>query len=193
MSTRVQTFVAVVLLIVAAIGVYIYALREPIQPAAMRTEQVVSIGKFTPVVPPRPAPAVNVTLIDGKGIHLADFKGKWLLLNLWATWCAPCIKEMPSLDRLSGKGMDKLAILAVSEDRDGQKVVAPFLGPLGIKSLMVATDTPGMVASALHVEGLPTSFLIDPEGRIMARLQGAAEWDDERTTKALNDLMTPKS
>ena len=192
MTNRVQTILAFVLLIGAGIGVFYYALRQPPQPAPMRLEQVVTLGKFTAVAPPRPAPAAQFMTLDGKTKRLADFQGHWLLLNLWATWCAPCINEMPALQRLSVKMGDELTVIAVAEDRKGKEAVDPFVATLQLTTLPIALDSPGMIAGALNVSGLPTTFLIDPKGRIVAKLEGAADWDDERSIRTLTDLMTAK-
>lgn len=128
--------------------------------------------------PPKPAPPLAFTTMDGKELTLADFKGKLAVVNLWATWCAPCIKEMPSLDRmnarLAGQG---LVLLAISQDRGGAKTVAPFIEKLGLKSLPVYLDPKGGVQRALNVRGLPTTIVFDQEGRELGRFEGDANWD----------------
>ncbi|MGQ0675504.1 MAG: TlpA disulfide reductase family protein [Rhodospirillales bacterium] len=133
---------------------------------------------FTLAKPPRAAPPLSFTDMEGRELSLADFKGKLVVINLWATWCAPCIKEMPSLDRmnarLAGQG---LALLAISQDKGGAKVVAPFLERLGLKSLPVYLDAKGAVQRALGVRGLPTTVVIDAEGRELGRFEGDANWD----------------
>jgi thiol-disulfide isomerase/thioredoxin len=108
---------------------------------------------------------------------LADFRGRIVLVNLWATWCEPCIREMPSLDRLRAAlpGED-LAIVLVSQDRGGDKVVAPFLDKLGL-AIKTYLDPKSTVGHAFEVRGLPTSILIDRDGRELGRVEGALEWD----------------
>ena len=112
----------------------------------------------------------------GKTATLADFRGHVVLVNLWATWCAPCVKEMPSLERLQAK-LGDLKVLAISEDRQAATVVAPFIEKHGIEGLAIYLDPKNDVDHALAVGGLPTSFLIDRDGRILGELEGAAEWD----------------
>ncbi len=133
---------------------------------------------FEPAVPARPAP--EITLFDGDGnlVPLSDFKGRVVLLNFWATWCAPCVREMPTLDRLQAKlGGPGFTVIAVSEDRGGAKVARPFLKKLGLDNLGVYVDVGGKVTRALGVTGLPTTLLIDAKGRLRGGLSGPAEWD----------------
>jgi thiol-disulfide isomerase/thioredoxin len=98
-------------------------------------------------------------------------------VNFWATWCGPCAREMPSLDRLQARLGDRLAILAISEDRSGGEVVEPFLAKLRLTRLPVYLDPKTAAQQAFAMQGLPTTFLIDPKGRILGQLEGAAEWD----------------
>jgi thiol-disulfide isomerase/thioredoxin len=134
--------------------------------------------QFTLNDPPRPVPGTAIRDAKGQPVRLADFKGRVVLVNFWATWCAPCIREMPSLDRLqAAMGGDRFTVLAVNEDRNGAKVAAPFLKKLGIANLAVHLDDKTALARALGVRGLPASFLIDLKGRIVGTLNGIAEWD----------------
>lgn len=138
-----------------------------------------TLGKFTSLSAPRPAPDVSFAAQSGKTVALSDFRGRTVLINLWATWCAPCIEEMPSLARLQAK-IPNLAILAVSEDRTGNDAVAPFVQKLGLKGLGIYLDPKNEAAHALGVEGLPTSILIDRDGKIEGKLEGAADWDSPK-------------
>lgn len=135
------------------------------------------LGQFTPLDPPLPAPEVGFAGRDGASLHLADFRGRWVLVNLWATWCVPCVREMPALDRLQAKLGNRLTVLAISEDRGAAPVVEPFLEKLGLATLAIYLDPKGGAQRSLGVQGLPTSFLIDGEGRILGKLEGAAAWD----------------
>ena len=139
---------------------------------------------------PKPAPALSFTDMDGKELSLADFKGKLVVINLWATWCAPCVKEMPSLNRMNAKLRDKgLALLSISQDRGGAKVVAPFLEKLALKSLPVYLDPRGGVQRALGVRGLPTTVVIDGQGRELGRYEGDATWDGPDALALLNHFL----
>ena len=133
---------------------------------------------FTRLARPRAVPALRFTSGDGRPTTLADFRGKAVLLNLWATWCAPCRTEMPTLDRLQKRlGGPHFEVVALSIDRTGLGAVAPFYKELGLRSLAVFLDPSGEAASAFDAPGLPTSLLIDAEGREIARKIGPAEWD----------------
>ena len=133
---------------------------------------------FTLFDPPVPAPPETFAALDGAPVRLADFKGRVVLLNFWATWCAPCILEMPSLDRLQAALGDRgLAVLAVSIDRGGAKVIRPFAKRLGLEHLGLYHDDKGALFRAFGVTGLPTTFLIDPRGQIVGAYPGPAEWD----------------
>ena len=133
---------------------------------------------FTFSNPPVPAPSEAFQALGGGAVSLNDFRGQVVLVNFWATWCAPCVKEMPSLERLhlalAGEGF---AVLAVSQDRGGSSVVTPFLDRLKLQELPVFLDSKGKLARAFALKGLPTSFVIDREGRVVAGLVGPAEWD----------------
>jgi len=137
-----------------------------------------AVSGFVPRAEPAPAPDVRFTDADGEQMSLGDFEGKVVLLNLWATWCAPCVKELPDLDRLqAAMGGDTFQVVALSSDRNGAEKVPPFLANLRIANLTPYLD-PGSVATrAFTPRGLPTSVLIDAKGREVGRLEGAAAWD----------------
>ena len=137
------------------------------------------LRQFIPSDPPRPAPEIAFADSEGKRRTLADFRGRVVLVNLWATWCEPCIREMPSLDRLrAAMPAGDLAIVLVSQDRGGDKVVAPFFAKLGLK-IETYLDPKSAVGHAFEVRGLPTSILIDREGRELGRVEGALDWDGD--------------
>ncbi|MGC2411120.1 MAG: TlpA disulfide reductase family protein [Stellaceae bacterium] len=147
------------------------------------------LGEFIPVRPPQPAPATAFSDIDGKPASLADFTGKPVVVNLWATWCQPCLKEMPSLERLQSGLGGRILVAAVSEDRAGAKRVGPFVAGMGLKELKFYLDPTSDLAHALHVRGLPTSILIDRTGRMVGRVEGAAEWDSAAMMAVLKPLL----
>ncbi len=128
--------------------------------------------------PPRPAPMKAFRTAAGDKVTLASFKGKVILVNFWATWCVPCIREMPSLDRLQAAlGTGKFQIVAASEDRAGPKKALPFLKKLGITQYTSYFDRNMALASAFGLRGMPTSYLIDGAGNVVGSLAGIAEWD----------------
>ncbi len=115
---------------------------------------------------------------DRNALSLADFHGKAIVLNIWATWCPPCVREMPTLDRLQGKlGGASFEVVALSIDRAGLEVVREFFDEVGVEHLAIYIDSSGKVTGKLGVAGLPTTLLVDRNGREIARLLGPAEWD----------------
>ncbi len=117
---------------------------------------------------------------DGKAMTIADFKGKVVLLNLWATWCAPCRKEMPSLDALQRElGSDQFEVVAVSVDRGGPEKAANFLAEVGAKALRFYHDPTAQLGFSLMAIGMPATLLIDRDGRELGRLVGPADWHSD--------------
>ncbi len=133
---------------------------------------------FTLLAPPVPAPQTSFTDGSGRELSLAAFKGKVVLLNFWATWCAPCVREMPTLDRLQARlGGQGLAVVAVSEDTGGLAVVSPFFKQYSLDNLEIYLDPTGELSRSFGLKGLPTTLLIDAEGHVVGGLEGPAEWD----------------
>jgi thiol-disulfide isomerase/thioredoxin len=137
-----------------------------------------ALGPFVVHATPAPVPELALAGGDGKALTLADFKGKVVLLNLWATWCGPCVEEMPALDRLQARlGGPDFTVIALSVDRQGRSLVEPFLEKLAVKNLAMYLDTGNTAMRALKVRGLPTTLLLDRDGREIGRMEGAAAWD----------------
>lgn len=135
--------------------------------------------RFSPVPTPRPVPAVSFLDAHGKPASLADYRGKVVLLNIWATWCPPCVHEMPTLNKLQQKlGGRDFAVLALSVDRGGVFAVQSFYQENFIDHLAVAVDPTARALDTLQVMGTPTTILIDREGREVARTLGPEDWDE---------------
>ncbi|HEX3413514.1 MAG TPA: TlpA disulfide reductase family protein [Stellaceae bacterium] len=148
------------------------------------------LGEFAPSSPPFPAPTISLIDSSGHSVELADLKGKLVVVNLWATWCEPCLREMPSLERLQSRLGERIAVLAVSEDRGGNKTVEPFIAKLGLKSVKVYVDAKSEVGRAFGARGLPSSFLIGRDGKVLGRVEGAAEWDSPKILGVLEPLLS---
>lgn len=128
---------------------------------------------------PRSLPEIRFVNAEGRALTLADFRGKVVLLNIWATWCGPCRREMPTLDRLQAKlGGPPFEVVALSIDRAGLDAVKPFYEELKLQRLAIYIDRSAKVSHQLAVVGIPTTLLIDAEGREIGRLAGPAEWDE---------------
>lgn len=129
---------------------------------------------------PEVLPEIKFQDADGRERSLTDWRGKVVLLNLWATWCLPCRKEMPALDRLQASlGSDQFQVVAISVDRTGLAGAKKFLEETKTPNLAVYADPTARLASSLRAAGLPATLLIDKEGREIGRLLGPAEWDGE--------------
>lgn len=155
---------------------------------ALAADQL-KLGEFIPVAPPQPAPTVAFTTAAGKPATLGDFKGKPTVVNLWATWCAPCLREMPSLVKLHAQFADALTVAAVAEDHGGSKVVAPFIAQHDLDALAIYLDPKGALAQAFEVTGLPTSIVLDAEGRVVGKVEGAADWSSAAMLGVLRPLI----
>lgn len=147
------------------------------------------------IIHSKPVELSSVKFISDKktDMTLDDWQGKVVLLNLWATWCAPCRKEMPYFDALKAEfGGDEFDVVAVSIDRGGLDKPREFLEKIGIKELKLYNDSSGKIAPALKAFGMPTTLLIDRDGKEIARLVGPAEWHSE-DAKALIKAAVGKS
>lgn len=151
-----------------------------------RPPLVGTVASFVLADRPEPAPEITFSDAAGNTLRLADFKGKVVLVNLWATWCAPCVKEMPALDRLQAKlGGADFAVLALSIDREGLAKVQPFFDAHKIAALAPYLDPGGRSPAQLGARGLPTTLLLDRDGTVVGRQEGAAEWDDDSSIALL--------
>ena len=135
-----------------------------------------------------PAPGVAFTGAAGRDVHLSDFTGRPLLVNIWATWCAPCKAEMPTLDRLSAIEAGNVSVIAVSQDLEGRKAVQPYFTQNGFENLEPYTDTQnGLLANMGNNVKLPTTILYDSMGREVWRVEGGVEWDDAEMAKLISE------
>jgi len=143
-----------------------------------------------------PKSIATIAFEDGQGQprSLADFQGKVVLLNIWATWCGPCRREMPSLDRLQGMlGGADFEVVALSIDRAGIEVVRKFYADVGIRDLTIYIDSSGKATRELGTVGVPATLLIDREGRELGRLVGPAEWDEPEIVQFLKRVVSQKT
>jgi thiol-disulfide isomerase/thioredoxin len=143
------------------------------------------------VVHDEPRPRLEAGFADGAGapVSLDDFAGRVVVLNIWATWCPPCRKEMPSIDRLArAVAGDGIAVVALSTDRGGAKPVRKFFEEIGVETLEIHVDKAGRLPREAAVIGLPATLILDRKGREIARLTGDAEWDTPEIVAMLRAL-----
>ncbi len=137
----------------------------------------------------RSAPKTAFVDEGGTEVSLDAFRGKIVILNLWATWCHPCMKEMPSLDRLGARlPTEKFSVVAVNEDNGGAAVAKPVLERLGVRGLAFYADPGGRLSRDLGVRGFPTTVLIGRDGDLLGKREGAVEWDQQGLVSYLLSL-----
>lgn len=151
-----------------------------------------SLSKLELAKEPAAVPAVPFSDADDRERTLAGFPGQALVVNFWATFCAPCVKEMPSLDRLADMvGDDRIVVLALSGDREGAPVVAKFYEKNDIRHLGIAIDRLSKLARAMNINGLPTTVLVNAMGQETARVVGEVQWDDPDAVAYLRKCLAP--
>jgi len=135
------------------------------------------------------APDLTFPGIDGVEVSLSDFKGKVVLVNIWATWCKPCVDEMPSMEKLYKKFKRKdFEILAVSIDEGGRDTVAPFMNQYNL-TFPALMDSKGTVRSLYGVTGVPESFIIDKNGILAKKIIGATDWATPEVFRFFRELI----
>ena len=132
----------------------------------------------------------ELTFLDVKGnqINLKNFEGNLILLNFWATWCAPCKEEMPSLDKLQkNKNLNNLKIFPVNVGQDNLEKSLKFYKNLGVKNLKIYFDAPVTLAKKFQLRGIPTSILINKQGYEFAKIIGSIDFENENFIKWLSE------
>lgn len=124
----------------------------------------------------KPIPTAEIKNGEGATAKLSDLKGKPLLVNLWATWCVPCIKELPTLDALAARDAAKLQVVVVNEDLEGARAVTPFLQKRPLKTLKPWMDTGNALMIPFKASSLPTSILYDADGKEVWRVSRDMNW-----------------
>jgi peroxiredoxin len=176
--------IAGLLIVAVALGVHLMSPKEPA--AGKPSTAANNAGNGSPMQPKaapsirgKEAPAVTLKNLEGKPVSLADFKGKAVLVNFWATWCQPCLLELPWFIQFQEKyGKDGFQVLAISLDEEGSKVVKPFVEKHNMKSLVVVMGeekTPELFGGLL---GLPTTFMVDRDGKLYSKHQGLVTKDE---------------
>lgn len=153
-------------------------------------------SQFIWLRPIDPAPSTKIQGIGGAPVDLTQLRGRVVLLNFWASWCLPCVYEMPSLDRLAATAdPSRLRIVAIAIDRDGAATVMPFLREHDLTHLAIGLDpnqrlgslsTDHVSVGALPLWGLPITYIIDKRGNVVGYITGAAEWDSHKARAFLD-------
>jgi thiol-disulfide isomerase/thioredoxin len=171
-----------------AVGATLPSATVPRKAAAASADGGLSKLRETPEGRPLPE-GLTFTDAEGRETRFEAFRGRALVVNFWATWCPPCVAEMPSLDRLhAGVSREGIEVLALSSDRGGRAQVEPFYQRTAIRHLGIWLDPRGATGRALGLRGLPTTILLDRRGLEVARLEGEAEWDHPQMVAAIRRL-----
>jgi peroxiredoxin len=136
-----------------------------------------------------PAPDFKFPGLDGKMVSLSDYKGKVVLVNIWATWCPPCVAEMPSMEKLYRKFKgENFEILAVSIDETGLKAVAPFMKKTRL-TFPALIDSKGAIKPVYRITGIPESFIIDKQGILIKKIVGPVDWASPKVFRFFSKLI----
>ncbi len=177
MNTRVAGLVAAVAVVVIAVAV-LFLFRPDTGGTASGPPISGQVQNFVASSVGRQGPEAKWTDSNGDARRLADFAGKVVMVNFWASWCAPCLRELPSIDRLQAKmAGDDFTVVAINIDQEGLEVAQMFAELHDLSSLALYVDPRGIVSRAMGVQGIPTTVLYDRSGRELGRLEGGAEWD----------------
>lgn len=195
MSSNSKLIVALAIVLVVAVGAAMFLLREGPRSEVTFAANVPAAGAPLDhlfVVDPAPDFAAVAPLDPmGKPVDMAVYRGKALLVNLWATWCAPCIRELPALAALqSTMGGADFAVVTIALDEPDAAKVAPFLAQHGAAGLPALIDTNRSIDKVMPVSALPTSFLVGKDGKVRAVLTGDAEWNCGAALEAVRAFVT---
>ena len=136
----------------------------------------------------RMAPPLVLNDIDGNRFDLADRKGQWVFVHFWASWCGPCRREIPAIQRMVEKMQDDRLAMAIVNTAESEDTVFTFLGALA-PDLVPLMDRDGLVTEAWQPRGLPSTYLVDPDGAIRFQVLGGQPWDDDVYRSFLNALI----
>ncbi len=176
----------IVLLSVAALGGATSLLTLPT--ASANGPQLVGYMRpFQPATRSSPVVDISWSSLSGKTVSLSDYKGKVVMLNYWATWCGPCMQELPSINRVQASmASDKFTVIAINIDRNGAQTAGPKARELGLKALDLFIDPKTLSARKLGIRGMPSTYLFDTQGRQIGKLEGGAEWDAPESVALIN-------
>ena len=206
-SSPVAQIAAGVLILAAITGYYLYeAAGRKAGPAETATQTSATVpGTFSKdlatgalaafLIHPEPKPLPDLAFQDGTGkpLKLSDWRGRVVLVNLWATWCAPCRKEMPDLAKLEKElGSDQFEVVAISVDRKGAEASSAFLKETGVDNLKLYVEPSTKIVNDVQSAGLPASILVDRQGRELGRILGPAEWASPEAQSLIKAALAQK-
>ena len=141
---------------------------------------------------PKTFPIEPVTFndVDGKTIDFSQFKGKIIMVNMWATWCPPCVRELPAIERLATKfKAEDFVLLPISIDAEGKQQVQPFLSSLGMPNFNSYYDQPQSLGDVFPLDTIPATFILDQQGQLIAFVRSYVDWDDAKAVSLIQDFI----
>lgn len=141
---------------------------------------------------PKPFPIEAVPFKDSKGaaVDFSQYKGKVIMVNMWATWCPPCVRELPALSRFTAKvGADDFEVLPVSIDLEGDKQVEPFLKSLGMENFNTYYDKEQKLGQVFPLDTIPATFILNREGELIAFVRTFVDWDDDKAVTLIKGFL----
>ena len=141
---------------------------------------------------PKPFPIEAVSFKDSKGdaVDFSQYKGKVIMVNMWATWCPPCVRELPAISRFSAKiGSDDFEVLPVSIDLEGNKQVEPFLTSLGMENFNTYYDKEQKLGQVFPLDTIPATFILNREGELIAFVRTFVDWDDDKAVTLIKGFL----
>ena len=182
---------ALAILYTAAVALANPALADSAAASALREGEMKKLV-FHPE--PKPAGQTGFTDFDGAPLSLSDWQGKWVLVNFWATWCAPCREEMPHLSALqTDMGGDSFEVVTIATGRNPPPAMEEFFEEIGVDNLPLHRDPKSGLAREMAVLGLPVTVILNPKGQEVARLTGDVDWASDNARAVLSALMGPES
>lgn len=188
MSLKTTAFVISTILSLAYLSTNQSVAYPGMQPNQKPVSQT-GLDKITVLPQPFPIAQVNFNTLDDKPIDFEDYKGKIVIVNMWATWCPPCVRELPALDRLNQKlDPNKYAILPISIDAQGKNIVQPFLTELGYPDFTSYFDPKQNLREVFPLETIPATFILNSEGELVAYVRSYVDWDAENAVEFLSQF-----
>ncbi len=128
--------------------------------------------------------------VDGKAIDFSQFKGKIIMVNMWATWCPPCVRELPAIERLATKfKAEDFVLLPISIDAEGKQQVQPFLNSLGMPNFNSYYDQSQSLGDVFPLDTIPATFILDQQGQLIAFVRSYVDWDDAKAVSLIQDFI----
>ncbi|MEO3738506.1 TlpA disulfide reductase family protein [Shewanella baltica] len=128
--------------------------------------------------------------VDGKAIDFSQFKGKIIMVNMWATWCPPCVRELPAIERLATKfKAEDFVLLPISIDAEGKQQVQPFLSSLGMPNFNSYYDQPQSLGDVFPLDTIPATFILDQQGQLIAFVRSYVDWDDAKAVSLIQGFI----